>query len=447
MHYCKICLLLALILGFSLAGCKKYLDRKPDQKLATATSTADLQAMLDHYGLFNTQYPSSLEVCSDDYFLPDAVFLAMTSESARNLYKWAPDDASVIDWNPPYERIYTANVILKALADVPGSTAEKQSIEGSAYFFRALNYFMLAGLFAPQYDPSNAVSSLGLPLRTDPDFNKPTVRATLAQTWELILSDIDAAIARLPETTIAKNRPTRAAGFALKARILLAMGKYDQVLAPVDSALARQSTLIDYNTLALNDAFPFKQFNAEVIFDAGLLVAQPLTQTRWRVDSNLYRTYGTNDLRKPLFFKANSDGSYAFKGSYAGSATPFAGIAVDELWLTRAEARTRTGNWQSGIQDLNTLLVKRYKTGTFQPQSAVDAQSALQLILSERRKQLVQRGTRWFDLRRLASDPLFGVTPKRRLASQLVELPPGSPRYTLWIPRSVIEFSGIAQNP
>jgi hypothetical protein len=120
---------------------------------------------------------------------------------------------------------------------------------------------------------------------------------------------------------------------------------------------------------------------------------------------------------------------------------------LDEMYLVRAEAYARAGQVGPAMADLNKLLKSRWQNGSFVPFTAGDQQAALTLILAERRKELISRGTRWTDLRRLKDDPIFSVTPKRMLSGQAYTLLPSSPRYTLLIPASVINLSGMQQNP
>jgi hypothetical protein len=98
------------------------------------------------------------------------------------------------------------------------------------------------------------------------------------------------------------------------------------------------------------------------------------------------------------------------------------------------------------MADLNALLIKRWKTGTFIPFTATNADDALAKILDERRKELVLRGTRWMDLRRLNKDSRFAKTVLRKLYGITYLLPPNDNRYTFYIPQSVIDISGIQQN-
>src|SRR5690606_30895101 len=116
------------------------------------------------------------------------------------------------------------------------------------------------------------------------------------------------------------------------------------------------------------------------------------------------------DLRKTLYFQKNGDDSYSFKGSYDGSAAFFIGLATDELYLIRAECSARSGNVADAMKDLNHLLEMRIKKDVFVPLLASNSESALDIILLERKKELLFRGTRWSDLRRLNNDPERMIT-------------------------------------
>lgn len=436
-----------LLLGFS--SCKKFLDAKPDQKLAVPASLHDMELMIDNYAMFNAQHPSAGEVGADDYYLTDAVWLSQTTYN-RNLYTWQPDVSALTDWSAAYQRIYQANVVLQTLDDLHPDAGEGEKwnqLRGAALFFRAYYYLALAQLYAPPYNEATATRDPGLPLRLDPDFTKRSVRASVEQTYNRIEQDLQEALTLLPKEPLLKSRPSKPAAYAALARMYLSMRRYNKALLYADSCLQLTGTLLTYSAVNAAAPFPFMQFNSEVIFDAGAGTAGPLAQSRWKADTLLYRSYADNDLRKSLFFKRNADGTFAFKGSYLGSPAPFTGFAVDEMLLTRAEGKARAGQTEEAMADLNTLLEKRWRPGTFTALSAPDAGSALRLILSERRKELVFRTLRWIDLRRLSTEPPLAITPVRWVNGQTYELPPGSPRYVLRIPQTVIDFSNMTQNP
>jgi hypothetical protein len=68
------------------------------------------------------------------------------------------------------------------------------------------------------------------------------------------------------------------------------------------------------------------------------------------------------------------------------------------------------------------------------------------MILQERRKELLFRGTRWTDLKRLNQDPKYAITLSRQLNGQVYQLPAGE-TFVAWIPQRTIDMSGMKQNP
>jgi hypothetical protein len=138
-----------------------------------------------------------------------------------------------------------------------------------------------------------------------------------------------------------------------------------------------------------------------------------------------------------------------FKGSYNSSLSlgNFIGLSTSEVYLVRAESLARLGDKDAAMQNLNTLLRKRYKTGTFTDLTAATATQALDIILTERRKEMVLRGMRWADLKRLNKEPARAVAIKRDLTGQIYTLSPNDLKYAFLVPTEVIQLSDLQQNP
>ncbi|MGN6177904.1 MAG: RagB/SusD family nutrient uptake outer membrane protein, partial [Mucilaginibacter sp.] len=107
----------------------------------------------------------------------------------------------------------------------------------------------------------------------------------------------------------------------------------------------------------------------------------------------------------------------------------------------------RSGDANTAMNNLNTLLRNRYASGTFTNLTASSGDDALNKVLKERRKELLYRGIRWSDLRRLNQESRFQVTLVRNVNGQTYTLPPNDPRYVELIPVDVISNSTMAQNP
>lgn len=442
-----------LILTTMLAGsCRKYLDGKPDGRLAVPKTITDFQALLDNTSIMNITQPAG-DISADAYYLLPATWTSR-GLTARNLYIWDRDvfnETDNNDWSRSYGIVYYSNIVLdgynKFSAEDPNP--EWDYLKGQAHFFRAFAFHELLQEFAKPFDPATSAGDAGIPLRLNPDINIPSTRATVEQSYQQVISDATHSISLLPLTPLVKTRPSRTAAYALLARVYLNMGNYSKALLYADSALQLQSDLLDLNCTCINKnaTYPFSPSNEEVILychQFGLGIISPTTA---RTDTLLYASYHQDDWRKIAYFRSNTDGSHGFKGSYAGSSANFSGLATDELYLIRAETQVRLNHVPEGLDALNALLEKRYKTGTFTPYAGLSQQQALSLILEERRKELFFRGVRWSDLRRLNKEPALAISLHRVLDNQTYTLPPNSPGYVLPIPLKVINLTGMEQNP
>lgn len=388
------------------------------------------------------------EIGSDDYYIDSSQY-NMYSSASQQAAIWArniPTGDEFPDWDLPYRVILTTNGILETL---PVTTARSllsalNSVRGASFFFRAYAFYSLAQVFCPAYDSNTSVTDLGLPLRLSADINEKLYRATVQRTYDQILSDLRAARSLLPkDSDWLPTRPSLAAVYGLFARVFLSAGNYPSALHYADSCLQLRSTLMNYDTLSKMALFPFYRWNPEVIFSTAYFSSGPAATFRSHVDSLLFRSYQANDLRKDLFFKY---GDYFF-GRYDQDGFCFSGIAADEIYLIRSECLARAGNTNAAMADLNHLLKTRWAAGTFNPYVAVDADDALQQILQERRKELLYRGIRWSDLRRLNKDDRTAHTLTRKVNGILYTLPPNDPRWTLPIPGYVLSFNpGMPQN-
>lgn len=440
-----------LITSFILIffGCKKFLDKKPDQKLAVPTTLSDLELLLNSYETLNCWYPVIGQVASDDYYVTDASFNSLT-ERDRKFYLWEKCDDVRADWSLTYRAIFTSNIMLETLNTISSSDKDRAAfVKGNALFIRAFHHFMLAQLFCRPYDRSSSVKDEGIPLRLQSDISLLPTRASVEDTYTSILSDLHQAVRLLPHEVAVKYHAGQAAAYGLLSRVYLSMRKYEQAGLYADSALQISNTLMDYNELNAGATIPFSRFNNEVIYGAESFNSPVLIQSRANVDTNLYASYAGNDLRKQIYFRTLPDGSHSFKGNYTGSnAAPlFVGIATDELILNRAECAARQDHLQIALDDLNTLLTKRYQSGTFVPLSSTDKVEVLGWVMKERRKELLFRTLRWSDLRRLNLEQGHEQEIYRIIDNHRYTLLPNSDRYVFQIDVNSVNESGLNQNP
>jgi tetratricopeptide (TPR) repeat protein len=418
--------------------------------LVVPEKAADLQALLDNYSIMNEFYPALLEIPAGDFYVSSADWDAAWITERLN-YVWDKDVTYLNTYQYAYQVVNYADVVLDELSTDKFKDIEvsvRNNIKGQALFFRGFAFYNIAQLFCKPYT-SSATSDPGIPIRLTPNIEDKSVRSTVKQTYDQIIDDLKQAAALLPKGQIAPSRPDKVAAFGALARTYLAMRDYSNAGAFSDSALSVRNELLDFNTLDTLSSAPIPSLNTEVIFQSHLDYISMFFDPSGKIDTTLYNSYSDNDLRKKIFFFSNGDGSYSFKGSYDGTSyyiMLFNGIATDEMYLTRAESYARAGNTDSAMALLNLLLVNRWKTGTFMPLTANSQTDALDQILQERRKELVFRGLRWPDLRRLNEEGA-NITLKRDVDNVVYTLPPQDPRWVMLIPLEVINLTGMQQNP
>lgn len=453
--WCSIVLLTLLS-----SACKKsaFLDKKPATNILTPTTLADFQKLLDNAVVLNTTGGLN-QLSADDIAVADTDWPS-GSATERNAYIWAKDiyggDLGIADWNQLYQQVFYANSVLDGLPQAAGSsTVQGVYIKGQALFIRAFAFYDLARTFCKPYDAGTAATDLGIPLRLKSGIDQIQQRATLQQSFDQIVSDLSAAAALLPAARPVTNldRSSKIAAYALMARIYLDMRNYAMAENYANQALNLYSTLIDYNTVNVGTGNPFSVTNDEVIYSATQVNRYgnfPATAnfSLGKIPAGFIGLYAANDLRLKIFFGKLPDGSYYRKVGYYGIGYyPFTGLATDELYLIKAECLARDGQTNAAMDALNQLLVKRYdKSSAYVPLTAASPPAALTIILSERSKELIWRGIRWYDLRRLNKEGA-NITLNRTLNGITYTLPPNDNRWVMPIPADEISLSGIQQNP
>ena len=445
-----------LILLSISTSCKKYLDKVPDKSLSVLTEISQYQQLIDNQNLYQ-QMANLTEFGADNFYLLEKDWNSRVN-IFKNAYTWEKDiyegnDGQNQDWSYPYSAIYYSNVLLEGLTNIKpnsGEISQYNNIKAQGLFLRAFSHYQLTETYGQPFRPASASTDLGIPLRLSQDLTVTVQRTSVQQTYKQIMDDLKQALNLCSPAYQSTNRirPSKAMIHAMLSRVYLAMQDYNNCRSHADSSLNLYSKLIDYNSLSTssNAPFPFPD-NEEVLFAAKRLNGSYIFSPTCIIDSNLYRSYSDDDLRKTLFFALSQPAKTPYlKAMYSGSAVPFVGLATDEVLLNRAECLARAGNTIPAMDDLNALLLKRFKTGKFTALTANSPDEALTLILTERRKELLFRGIRWTDLRRLNQDEKTAVTLKRNIAGKEYLLTPNDPKYTYPIPQGEIQLSGIQQN-
>lgn len=452
--------LIFLLLTIMMSACNQsFLDVKTDRSLVVPHKISDYQAMMDDaVGAMNTNASHQLGMfAADECFIDDVALSNPALLHQRHAYTWERTDfyagaEQSRDWNMAYRRIMYCNIVLEGVQEISrdNDPLAWDNVKGTALFHRALSLYQLAQLFCPVYTIDGAANALGLPLRKESDITVSVPRSSLAETYTFILDDLKAAESLLPEKALVPMRPARPALYALLARIYLQMGDYGQAKVYGAACLEYPYKLYDFNNLDENKVtdvtFDFVAYNhPEVLFFS--LVGSPEINLAagWRVNQETYVIYEETDIRKKVFFR-EVNGHHRFIGNYSGLWLLFVGLAIDEVILIMAETECRIGDEQLALNWLNTLRKNRIRSNAYLPMVLTDRDELLTAILLERRKELLLRGVRWDDMRRLNREDRYPVTLNRKALGNEIRVEPNDGRYVFPLSQNVIDLGGIEQN-
>lgn len=438
--------------AFIITGCtSNWLEEKRDLKTVVPTTLKDMRSLLNNYQVLGMDNIGAMLISADDYYLPQKIYEGK-SLMARDIYVWEKDlfrgTVNLIEWNGSFQQIFYANNILEGLEKIEANASSREEwndIKGGALFYRAKANLNLVQMFATPFRNDINENSLGIPLKLSSDINAKTERAGLIESYNQILEDLKKSTYLLKAKPLRKTDASKPAAYALLARTYLIMNDYERAFEYADSCLLNFSNLMDYNELDSEKNYPFVAMNDEVIFHSKVAPEYILFDDM-KIDTSLYLSFHENDLRKDLFFRKDNSGLLNFKGTYHGDFNMFSGIATDEILLIKAECLARLGDPGSAIAILNDLLITRFEAGTFIPYEVGDPKKVLDLVLLERRKQLMFRGLRWADLRRLNQEKETETILRRNIGNEVYELMPNENRYTFPIPNNIVEITEIQQN-
>jgi hypothetical protein len=430
---CTVLLLLA-------TSCDSILEVKPKQSIDSKTALTteeELQAAV--IGVYDRLQSTRL-YGRDLIAIPEALSDngKATNKSGRlNAEYQNQPNSHFLNWRLSYFGINQINLILAASPTVELSDASRNSIEGQAYFLRALFYFDLIRAYS--YTPTAKVDQQnrgGVPLVTtgaiaEKDITFPA-RASVEEVYQFIYADLEKAIAKL-EGTAASRAPqyaTQAAAKALFSRVALYnsdwanSAKYatEAIGAGIGKFQTRPEDYFSAWRVPINPESIF-ELSFQIPENIGVNEALQTTFTTLVEPGNRAKTGGFGDLvPTESLLEALSDAGdvrrrlyelgTAGRGAAQIECTKFIGkngkinldnvpvIRISEMYLNRAEANYHLGNEEDALTDINAI---RTRSG-LNALTDVSGEALLTEILKQRRVELAFEGHRFFDLKRQGLD-------------------------------------------
>lgn len=363
-------------------------------------------------------------------------------------------------WKDPYITIFRANNVLDNIENVASLNAtDKKWLEGQAKFFRAMCHFHVVRLHGQPIGSGreNEVQS-GVPIRLHGDAQtlQQTLRATTAEVYTQVLTDLDDAIRLLGETpdyTTEKWYADVWAAKAMKAKVLFQMNKTQDCYTLVDEVIKHQGDVLETD-LTQRMAAPgavTAPFNKEVIFgvyskrDANSFLlenykkrsgAAGTANLTMSADLASVVSLDPTDKRATAWIKEAVVGGRTLyfnqKFSYLpGREFIIPVIHVSELKLMRAECAAVNGNTLTALKDVNDIRVRAGLTAL--SSSTTDL---LDEIRMQRRIEMMGEGNRCHDLKRIGT--FYKNDLKVRVTSTSAGFPWNCPGMIIQIPNAEI---------
>ena len=443
--------LYGLLLGAgSMAGCKKYLDKEPDNRTQITSPDQLSQLLTNAYPHGN--YMLFCESMSDNAEDKNGTGTGdqTTDKINRQAYRYeviesTPDNLDSPDfyWNSCYKAIASSNLALQII-DASANKASLTAQRGEALLTRAYAHFMLVTFFAKAYDASTAASDPGVPYVTAPEkvVLAKYERKTVAYVYDMIEKDLKEGYPLINEA-IYGSAPrfhfNKQASAAFAVRFYMFKKDYNSVITYAGQALtgATADNLRPWNTtLADMQYLDLQAEYGKATLKGNLLLQE--THSAWgRSYPSIRYGFGINNLNT-VFNSINVTGWYYAYPLYgtpavynipkfyeffvketisANTGEPYNTIPLltaEEVVLNRAEAYTRLNNKPAALNDLNAFVSKNidsYSASTdnvtlkkmvdFYKMPADTLGAMVSTALDFKKAFFLHEGLRWLDILRL----------------------------------------------
>lgn len=412
-------------MAFTAVSCSDgWLDVEPTTAVETDKSInilSDVDVMLN--GIYTTMqhayaYSGRLvyygDACGDD------MMAYSSTKRTGNYYtfNFTKDTAPSTFWSYPYEMIGLCNIILEKIDNVDTKEEDlRDYYKGQALALRGMLLFDLTKFYGYPYKKDNG-ASLGVPVVVSPlDKEAKPKRNTVAECYAQVIADLKAAVAAMDNDegkAFHKGHISLFGAQTLLSRVYLYHGDDAEALAMAEKAIKGAEakgyklwTNAEYATAWANEAS--NGTKGEVLFEiVNTTDDSPGKESLGR----LHSPSGYKDICLTSSFYAllNEDPAdvrlqlleYSSKRAFVKKYQPQDGedimdaniplIRLSEAYLNAAEAAVKTGDNVSAAKYLNAIVSRA------NPDNSVDGSTvSLSRVMTERRKELVGEGHRFFD--------------------------------------------------
>ncbi|WP_119792282.1 RagB/SusD family nutrient uptake outer membrane protein [Flavobacterium anhuiense] len=460
----QVYIILLSLMMLTISSCEEYTEITPKGALVIETP----QQFLELVSLPNRGYPiNNFQYLSDDQWMREANVIGRTPniDIINFTFDETIDRVSLFTASSFYNQAYTYinrwNTVISLVDDSKGDESIKQLAKAEAKIYRAYDHFLLVNTYAKAYDPQTAATDGGICIMDKFDLEAQPSKSTVAQVYDFIQKDIEDALPYLKEKPMDVYHPSLAFAYAFKAKVHLFKREIAAAQAAAEKSLSYNNQIFDmvaYNAKGgpTSVAVPAAD-NIEVLSYMYMTGYNEMNFAQSYIISPELRTlFGTNDARFNLFFNSTSTtnldqgSNTAYWGvQYTRFFYPTVGMKTTEVYLMLAECYARDNKLNEAVGVLNTLRAKRILSGTVNLTVPATRKETMELVVNERRKELLLGFNRFFDLKRLNTEAEYAKTITRvfpivnkTVPQKTYTLQPNSRLYIIPFP-----LSALTKNP
>ncbi len=420
-----------------LSSCDSYIDITPKGAVTVDSARQYYELIVNPMRCYN---PASYYYLTDDAWAKESNILGYESTSFHGINVTFNEqaDRTLLADNNLYENMYAyilrMNLIIDNIDEADGSQGLKALAKAEARTFRAFDHFLAVNTFAKAYDPATAGNDGGVCILDHYDLEATPKKSTVAQVYDFIIRELEESVPLLQEKPENIYHPNRAYGYGLLSQVYLFHRDWEKARQAAEASLKLNSALVDYNVIkAAGGVARCKDYNRdnnpEVLsymwMGSGWTTEEAALYYYGMISPELKQLFEPDDLRYSLFLRdtGTSIVNWFDAGSGAAIWTPATtserftymtvGLRTAEVYLIAAEANARLGNLDAAADYVNRLRAKRLSTLNTQHSTPNSQQEMVQTIIQERRKELLFGFHRFFDLKRLNTEPEYQKTVTR----------------------------------
>jgi hypothetical protein len=446
-----------------LSACEKYTDVIPKGSLVIENAS-DFHQMVS---LPNRGYPIlNFTYLSDDLWMKESNVIGRTPsvDIINFTFNETADRVSLMStsnfYNQAYSYINRWNTIISLVDNSKGEANVKALAKAEAKVLRAYDHFLLVNVYAKAYDPATAATDGGICIMDKFDLEAKPQKSTVKEVYDFILNDIDEAIPYLQEKPLDIYHPSLAFAYAFKAKIHLFKREIAEAKLAAERSLALNNQIFDLVSYAAQGgpatvSIPAPN-NPEVLSYMYMTGYNEMNfASQWIISPELRNLFGANDARFNLFFNTTSasvldigSNTAYYNVVYTKFFYATVGMKTTDVYLILAECLARENNFSGAVDILNKLRAKRITSGTVNLSVPATRKETMELVVNERRKELLFGVNRFFDLKRLNNEPEYAKTVTRvfpivnkTVPQQTYTLKPGSRLYIIPFPLNVLRLN------